>query len=49
MVEGIIEWEDREILRRINLHFKGEPILEEQEYEQIIKEIRKYDENKISE
>ena len=41
MVEGIIEWQDREVLRRINVHFKTEAILEEQEYDQIIKEVRK--------
>jgi len=49
LVEGIIEWEDREVLRRINTFFKDNMALSMTDYESIIKDVRKYDESKISE
>ena len=41
MVEGIIEWQDREVIRRINVHYQTKDYLEEVEYKNIIKDVRK--------
>ena len=46
MVEGLIEWEDREVLRRMSKFFQGENVMTKSEWNKIIKEVRKYDQTK---
>ena len=41
MVEGIIEWEDREVLRRVAKFFQEENVMTKSEWNIIIKEVRK--------
>ena len=46
MVEGMIEWEDREVLRKISKFFQEDNVMTKSEWNKIIKDVRKYDETK---